>query len=154
MIIDTIDNASLYYGLGDGIAAALKYIESSDFSALRPGRYDIDGDQVYALVQDYFTRPRDAALWEVHRKYIDVQFVVSGREMMGYTGIRSVDASAIPEYNDEKDIVKFEANGDFILAGPGTFAIFTPQDAHMPAINVSQAEMVRKVVVKVQATND
>ena len=152
MIIDSIKNASLYYALGDRIAAALKYIEGADLPSLPKGRHEIQGDEVYALVQDYLTKPKDAALWEAHRKYIDIQFVVSGTERMGYTSLETMTAvHPAPEYNEVKDVVKFDGEGSFFIAEPGTFAIFAPQDAHMPGINVSGSEPVRKVVVKVLA---
>ena len=152
MIIDSIRNASLYYALGNRIAAALKYIESTDLPSLPKGKHEIQGDEVYALVQDYLTKPRDAALWEAHRKYIDIQFVVSGAERIGYTSLEAMNAlDPAPEYDEIKDVVKFDGEGSFFIAEPGTFAMFAPQDAHMPGINISGSEPVRKVVVKVLA---
>jgi YhcH/YjgK/YiaL family protein len=148
LVIDNIKNASLYYGMGKEIESALRYIESTDLAHAEIGRYDIHGDACYALVQEYETKsPGD---WEAHRKYTDVQFIVSGEELMGYADLDTMNGMEIThEYDEAKDVVKFKGEGDFLHCGPGTFAIFTPKDAHMPQIAVGDPQIVRKVVVKV-----
>ncbi|MDO8682479.1 MAG: YhcH/YjgK/YiaL family protein, partial [Armatimonadota bacterium] len=144
-------NASLYYGLGSKIEAALKYLQNTDFSALEPGRYDIQGTEIYALVQDYETKPMGTSVWEAHRKYIDVQYIANGAERMGCANIEDMKGFKITsEYNEAKDVMKFEGEGDFFLAKAGTFAIFMPHDEHMPCMAVSDPQPVRKVVVKVR----
>src|SRR5690349_10296377 len=73
MIVDKLENAGLYYGMGERLAAALRYVQQTDFQSLKPGRYDVRGDEIYALVQHYTPRAKDTAQWEAHRKYYDVQ---------------------------------------------------------------------------------
>ena len=149
MIIDAIGNASLYYRLGRRIEAGLRFLETRDFSKMQPGRYDIEGDACYALVQDYETKPRPPqAGWEAHRKYVDIQYVVSGIERIGYANLEDMRVSAA--YDESKDALFLEGKGDFLLVRAGTFLIFGPQDAHMPGLAEVDPSPVRKVVVKVE----
>ncbi len=149
MIVDQLKNAPLYRGLSPNIAKALDYLAAHDFSAIAPGRYDIDGDAVFALVQRYDTKPRDQGVWEAHRRYIDVQYLAAGTETLGYAPIDAL-AEAQP-YRDEKDVLLLAGEGDFVTGGPGTFCIFFPHDAHMPCLAHGEPAAVLKVVVKVRA---
>ncbi len=149
MIIDSIENASQYSGIGEGIRKALDYLGATDFAGMAPGRYEIDGTTVFALVQSYETKPRDSGVWEAHRLYADVQYMVSGVETMGYAPLTRL-ATTTP-YSPEKDCELFDgaAEGAFLRVDAGSFAIFFPQDGHMPCLACGNPEPVRKVVVKV-----
>ncbi len=147
MIIDSIKNAALYKGTGARIQMALEYLAKTDFEPLAPGRYDIDGGNVYALVQHYRTKPRETGLWEAHRRYIDVQYVAAGIESMGYAPIGNLTVTQ--PYSSEKDCELFSGAGDFVTVRAGTFAIFFPGDGHMPCLAAAAPAPVRKVVVKV-----
>ncbi len=149
MIIDSIKNAALYKGTGARIQVALEYLAKTDFATMAPGRYDIDGNNVYALVQHYQTKPREKGLWEAHRRYLDVQYVAAGIESMGYAQIGSLTVTQ--PYSPEKDCELFAGAGDFVTARAGTFVIFFPEDGHMPCIASAEPAAVRKVVVKVAA---
>ncbi len=148
MIIDTIQNAAVYKNINAGIRTALEYLEATDFSALEPGRYAIDGDRIYASVDAYPTRRRATSGWEAHRRYIDVQYVVSGVEVMGIAPLDHLEVT-VP-YDNAQDAVRLVGDGDFVTVPAGTFAVFFPQDAHMPCLAAADAPgPVRKVVVKV-----
>jgi len=147
MIIDTIGNASLYRGMSDRLALALDYLKKTAFSGMRPGRYELDGDRVYALVQHRDTRPRKGSLWEAHRRYIDIQYVFEGLELMGYANIRTL--KVVEEYEESKEALMLRGKGDFVTVPAGTFVIFFPEDAHMPSIALKEPQPVKKVVVKV-----
>jgi YhcH/YjgK/YiaL family protein len=147
MIIDQLKNAHLYYNLSGGIAAALRYLQNTDPTKVEPGRYALDGDNLYAMVQQYETKPRDQGFWEAHRKYIDVQYVAQGTEHMGFSHLSQLRPQP---YDEEKDFLKLEGEGEFFLMRAGTFVILGPDDAHMPGMAVDQPRPVRKVVVKVR----
>lgn len=147
MIIDRIDNAPMYNGLTPRLAAALTYLRDTNFSEMELDRYDIDGDEVYAMVQGYTTKDVSKGLWEAHRRYIDVQFVSDGIERMGYANL--TDLTVSQEYDDKDDYLLLQGEGDFLTMPAGTFIILGPQDAHMPQIAVGTPCDVRKVVVKV-----
>ena len=147
MITDTLEHASHYYGVSPGIKQALEYLAATDFDGVEPGRYDIDGDSVYALVQEYDTRPDDKGLWEAHRRYIDVQYVAAGIEAMGYAPIGTMTESQA--YDEKDDYTLFRGNGVRMTMPAGSFAVFFPQDVHMPCMAIENPTSVRKVVVKI-----
>ena len=148
MIIDTLDNAARYFVLGERIVTALKYLKESDCTKLPVGKILIQGEQVYALVQENITKTRDQGVWEAHRKYIDVQFVAAGIEEMGYANIKSLTIKK--PYDELADFALFDGSGSFVTVPAGSFTIFFPEDGHIPGSAVDgQPAAVRKVVVKV-----
>lgn len=148
MILDTLDNSARYFALGERIVAALKYLRENDCTKLPVGKIPIQGEQIYALVQDNTTKTRDQGVWEAHRKYIDVQFVAAGVEEMGYANIRSLTVKK--PYDEQVDYALFDGSGSFVTVPAGSFTIFFPDDGHIPGSAVDgQPAAVRKVVVKV-----
>lgn len=147
MIIDNLSNASLYYGVSSKLKKAFEFLQKTDFETMKPGRYEIDGDNVYAMVQQYETRPLEQGAWEAHKKYIDVQYVATGSEIMGYRHIEGMKVTK--EYDQSVDCLFLEGEGDFFKVEAGFFAVFTPKDAHMPCIATTSPAEVKKVVVKV-----
>ena len=151
MISDRIENSARYAALSPGIALALEALRSGRLASAPNGRHDLDGDNVYALVQRYTTRPVDKCVFESHRKYIDVQMVVSGEEAMGHAPLQKLQPRT--EYDEAKDFSLYEpprAATWLQLAG-GEFAIFFPEDGHMPCAQPGSATDVVKIVVKVRA---
>ena len=148
MIFDRLKNVSQYFPLGEKIAKALQYLSKTDFTNVEPGKYEIDGDNVFALVQTYNTKPFSVGKWEAHTKYIDIQYIVSGKEKMGFTETSKV--IVLEEYNEEKDYAIYKGEGNFLIAEEGHFAIFFPSDVHMPSMAINIPKEVKKVVVKVR----
>ena len=146
MIIDQLKNASMYYAVSPRLERALRYLEMMDLEGLAPDRYEIAGDQVFAMVQEYDSKRMEEGLCEAHRNYIDVQYVVSGAEKMGYAATDKLTAG---EYDGEKDFLPLEGEGEFLELTAGTFVILGPQDAHMPGMAIAEPTPVKKVVVKV-----
>lgn len=146
MIVDRIKNAALY-SADRKLAKALDYLAKTDFTKVEPGKYELDGAKLFALVQQVETKPKEEKQFEAHRKYIDVQFIVSGVEQMGYAHISTLKTSQA--YDADKDAEMLRGTGDFITATPGTFIVFFPEDAHMPCVAMGKSAPVRKVVVKV-----
>lgn len=148
MIIDKLGNASFYYGISEKIATALKYLENTDLSGFQNGKYEIDGDDIFVIVQDYNTKLLSEGKFEVHRRYIDIQYIIKGVEKIGYTNVHKLKSST--EYDEEKDIIFFEGEGDFVTVEEGFFTIFAPEDAHMPGIESKISQYVKKAVIKVK----
>lgn len=148
MVIDHISRAALYYQLHPGIETALRYIQTTDFAKLENGKYELDGEKVFAIVQEYETKDPAVEKLEAHKKYIDVQYVVSGQEKMGHALLKAQVPSR--EYQSEDDFMLFDEVPDFFLVvTEGMFTIFYPSDLHMPCILHQQSSPVKKVVVKV-----
>ena len=147
MIFDTIDNHARYDGLGYNLAAALTFLRENDLAALPLGRVEVDGDNLYALVQEYVTRPVEQSRWEAHRSYIDVQYMFRGRERMGFANL---SAMQLGEFVPEKDFQPLTGVGNFVDVFMGAFVIFFPEDGHMPGLCSGTPEPVRKIVLKVK----
>lgn len=148
MIIDKLSNSHLYVGLGNKINKAFNYLKETNFSQVAPGKYEIDGDNIFAIVAEYQTKDENEGKLEAHKKYIDVQFVATGNEMMGYAPL--IDQKVIDEYNEQNDITFFEGEKSFTKVETGMFAIFFPTDIHLPGIKLNEKSFVKKVVVKVK----
>jgi len=146
MVIDRLKNAALYFGMHPRMADAFRYLKETDFSKIEPGRYEIDGANLFVLIQNYEPKLREKARWEAHRKYIDVQYVLSGCELFGYAPLERLSSVA---YDEAKDFHELKGDGDFLQASAGTFLILFPEDAHMPGIAGPGSQPVKKIVVKV-----
>ena len=101
MIIDRLENASRYYALGSGISEALNYLQKNNPESFHPGSYEIIKEKVRMLVFESEQTNTDRIKMEAHRKYIDVQYWVSGSELMGHAFLQS--QSLIEPFNEEKD---------------------------------------------------
>ena len=148
MIVDKIENAELYSILGERIKKSFNYIRQTDFKMLQPGRYDIDDNNIFALISEYQTKAESEGKLEAHKKYIDVQYVIEGEELMGYAPLG--DQSILEPYKKENDIIFYTGEKVFIKVTEGMFAIFFPEDVHMPGISVNQKSPVKKLVIKVK----
>jgi biofilm protein TabA len=148
MILDILENAHRYLALHNGFAKAFEFLMRSDLKELPVGRYEIDGERVYGIVSKDPGRKKEDALLETHEKYIDIQLVLAGTDDMGWKPKSSCKHPS-EEYDQEADIQFFADEPDaWLSTGSGAFAIFFPEDAHMPLISSGQ---IHKVVVKVAA---
>ena len=150
MIVDYIENAYLYIGLSDGLRKAFEIIKDKALSQKADGRYDVDGDKLYYIVQHYTTKPREECKLEAHKKYIDVQFVVTGQEIIYYTPLNGLKIET--PYDQTKDVAFYKVPADItgVNLTPGMFCILFPQDAHIPGCQIDGPSNVHKVVVKVK----
>ena len=148
MVFDRLENAASYYGLGPYFETALRYLTETDFTGMEPGKYDVDSDNVFAFVQKYVTVPAEENNAEGHEQYADIQFLVSGRERMGYCPIHA--AVRTGEKIPEADLFFYQPLNQFLNMEPNTFAILWPQDIHEPRCIWDEPADVLKIVVKVK----
>lgn len=148
MILDKIENAKFYFNLNERITSALKYLQTTDIMDKETGRHDIDGANIFALISDYMTKAEEDSKPEAHKKYIDVQYVASGAELLGYRSL-SVEEPSKP-YDEEKDFMLFDEKPSFVKFEKEMFAVLFPHDMHMPGIMIESPALVRKVVIKVK----
>ena len=149
MILDSLDHYRFYQHLGPRIADAFTWLLA--FSPTMPdGRHPIDGDIAYALVQSYETKEPAQNKFEAHRKYLDIQYVVSGQEVIHYAPLTSLESDT--DYNAESDYALYREPrvSTALNLDPNSFALFFPQDAHKPGCISNRAELIRKVVIKVR----
>lgn len=150
MIFDLLANVECYAALDPHLAAGLRFLSGTDLTRVECGRHEIAGQHVFALVQEYVTRPAEACLWEAHRRYADVQCVVSGCEQLGFgppVGFRSRGP-----YDPDRDVEFFDGAGDLLTLQPGRFCLLPPGDVHRPCMAIDCPTHVRKVVVKIEWT--
>ncbi|MBN9300061.1 MAG: YhcH/YjgK/YiaL family protein [Filimonas sp.] len=149
MVIDTLAQAHKYYVLGERFVKAFKYLQETDLASLEKGKYEIDGDHVFAIINEYDSIDAANEQMEAHKKHIDVQYVVKGEELVGHDFL--VDQTPSKAYDEEKDFMLFaERPSFFSKLQTGMFGIFFPTDLHMPNIKVSEPVQVKKVVIKIK----
>ncbi|MGC4100805.1 NanQ anomerase/TabA/YiaL family protein [Ferruginibacter sp.] len=127
---------------------AFAFIKEHDLVTLAKGKYPIDGDNVFASITEDPSKDFDKTTWESHRKYIDLQYIITGEEKMGVWPVAK--ATVIKEYDDKKDVANYTAEGKFYVGTPTTFFLFFPTDAHRPNITPGGNKVVKKLVIKIR----
>ena len=146
MIYDRIENIETYTALGERLAKGLRLLQTTDFSALEAGKYEVDGKELFFMLQSYQSKEQNDRP-EAHKKYIDIQYILEGEEQIGIGALSEMveEVSA----NPEGDIWFYHGPVTGFKMEKGNFAVFFPQDAHAPGIATGDPAPVRKVVVKV-----
>lgn len=145
--IDQQEFARQYHANKSYWDKAFAYLKKTDLATVKPGRYPIDGENVYASITEAPTRELDSSKWEAHQTYVDLQYVIKGKEQIGVAPLSSL--TVIDAYDLSKDIGFHKGEGKYYEAQPGTFFIFFPKNAHRPGLKVKGHEIVKKLVVKV-----
>jgi YhcH/YjgK/YiaL family protein len=146
MILDALDQHHRYHGLHAGFRLAFEFLARPDTARLAPGRYELDGPRVYVSLSEETGRTVEAARLEAHRRYIDIQAPLVGEEQIGWRALRA-GATASTPYDAAKDVAFFADAADTLLGlRPGLFAVFFPEDGHMPLIGTGR---ILKAVAKV-----
>ncbi len=146
MIFDTLENIKNYEGLGN-VYTALKFLSETDFTKMELGRYELLSDDIFYMVQRYETDP-DKIVSEAHKKYIDIQFMVDGEEIIGVAPI-SCEKTEI-EAKPENDVWFYECKTEPLTLIKNSFMVLYPNDLHCPGVAVDTAKACHKVVVKVK----
>ena len=151
MVIDKIENCKLYFNVYENFEKAFAFIQKAETENLPVGKYEIDGKNLYASVQEYNTKEEQAARFEGHKKYIDIQYIAAGQEAVEVVDIEK--CASITEYNEEKDVEFFQTDAK-VWKGvwtAGEYGIFMPNDIHRPAMRVDGVSApVRKILIKIK----
>ena len=149
MILDDLSNIEKYQSIHPRFKKAFEYLTSTDFEKCTPGKYEIDGEHIFAMVVNEEAVPMLAstAEFECHNAYIDIQYVFGGVETVGYKS-RLTCVEPRGEYDSKKDVLFYEDAPDFFFKlYPGQFGIYFPEDVHAPMIGEGK---IRKVVMKIR----
>lgn len=149
MIFDHINNIETYKGLSSDIYEGLLFLKKAT-PALAVGTCQIN-PRVRAIVSEYETKKVNEHGFEAHKKNIDIQYLLKGEERIACLPIDKLKETT--PYSEEKDTAFYSAEDVKALEmtiGDGYFAIFFPQDGHMPQLSVDEPKMVKKIVVKVE----
>lgn len=145
MVVDTLDQLEKYVSLNPLFKEMVQFIKEHDLNALENGKHLIKGKDLFVNIQDAAGRSESEAVFETHKRMIDVQIPLSTAETYGYAPL-----SALPEaeYNEEKDVTKYPgAKAEtLVCCKPGEFAIFWPEDGHQPCIGSGN---IHKAIFKI-----
>lgn len=147
--IDKVQFAKQYHLNEAAWDKAFAYLKNTDLKSLSNGRHVIDGDNVYAIVTEAPTKDYDKTAFESHRKYIDLQYVITGEENMAKTPVASVTVNK--QYDETADIAYYTGEGKVYTVPAGTFMLFFPGEAHRPNITPGGNKVVKKIVIKIKA---
>jgi YhcH/YjgK/YiaL family protein len=148
MIMDHLAYADQYQSLHPQLAKAFAYLREQPLAEMAPGKYEIEGDNMFLLLQSYPTKSPEVSFWEAHERYMDIQYMVDGAERMGYACINGMHMKE--NFLREKDYAVLEGTGRDVVVEEGSFVIFFPQDTHMPCLNVIKADTIKKAVIKIK----
>lgn len=151
MIAANLKDIARYKGLGENLDEAIEWLLGSDWKALPDGKHAIDGERIFAIAQHYPSKLLQECRFETHRRYIDIQLLASGAELID---VRIVDGLTVQDpYAPDIELYRNPEPGSYhsLLMVPGAVAILFPEDAHRPCVAIAGVPIaVHKVVVKVE----
>ena len=150
MIYDHIKNLETYSAISEDIRIGLEFLHDAK-PDIENGVYQLN-PRVKAIVSEYETKPQNENGYEAHKQYIDIQCVLKGQERVASLPIEELEETK--PYSEEGDCALYSADTILqpsnLILKPGYFAIFFPQDGHMPQLSLDNPTKVKKVVVKVK----
>ena len=148
MIVDKIENIDTYKELSANIKRTINYIKATDFTKMKLGKHEID-EYIFALVNKYETQENSLNILEAHKKYIDFQYILQGREIIEHEFLNNQRIHK--EYNEENDYSLYYSTEEKnkIKFSEGMFSILFPDDLHMPGIINKESSEIFKIVFKI-----
>jgi len=150
MVTGPLSQIHLYKPIHPNIEKAIEYITALDIASLTVGKYEIEGEDIFYMVNEYSTKPAIHCEPERHRKYTDIQIMLSGTEKFGY--IPYTDQQPSTGFLPDNDVAFYQLPPetiDYITLSPGRFILFLPSDIHQPEVYTTTPAAVKKLVVKV-----
>jgi len=150
MILDSLSQSHQYTSISPRFQKAFDFLRQVN-SDTPVGRYEIDGEDVFAFVQKHLTKPVEERQYEAHRKYIDVHYIIQGREILYWAPLPMLTNITMP-FDDEQDaeLYGITVEGMPYQLREGQLTILFPQDGHVPSCTRDKQAEVLKVVVKVR----
>lgn len=151
MILDTLEHSARYSGLHGKFKSAFDFLKTATSASYPVGTYELEGKELYAMIQEYETKDPDDGAAEAHRSYIDIQYLMHGAERFDAFDI----ARAVPSvaYDEARDVAFYDddPNASQCVLNAGDFAVFFPDDVHKPGLACGGIPVkVKKIVVKVK----
>jgi biofilm protein TabA len=126
--------------------AAFAFLRDQDLDEIKPGKYPIVGEQVFASVTEAPSHKIEEVKWESHKNYIDLQYIIKGKELIGVADTSK--ATIAKPYT--VDVINYDAEGKYYTGEQGKFFLFFPNNAHRPTIKIDGYDVVKKIVIKIQ----
>ncbi|GMV95354.1 MAG: hypothetical protein AMXMBFR82_51320 [Candidatus Hydrogenedentota bacterium] len=147
MIMDLLKNWEQYAWPNGRFGQGFAYLQSLE-AGVADGRYELDGDNLFCMVQAYETKPQDEQEFEAHREYADIQVLLAGKESILWTPREGL--AVTKPYKPDIEFYSLIPGATDLVLRPGQFCVFMPDDAHAPCITHETQCTVRKAVVKVK----
>ena len=145
---NTVEFAHQYAVNKDQWDKVFAYLKNTDLDKIAPGKYPIEGTDLFASITEGPTKDFDKTQWESHRKVIDLQYIIQGAEKMSVFPV--AQAKVTVPYDEARDVARYEAVGPVYTAVPGTFFLFFPTEAHRPSIKADGFDRNKKLVIKIK----
>ncbi|MEO6232430.1 MAG: YhcH/YjgK/YiaL family protein [Ferruginibacter sp.] len=130
---------------------AFEFLKTHDLNTIADGKYMIDSGNVFATVSTLDPNSKEKTNWEAHKDFNDLQYIISGKAMMGVASTESPNSIVSVPYDAKKDVANFTVTGEkYYDAVPGKFYIFSPHEIHRPGFKVAGYNEVKKIVIKVR----
>jgi len=149
MVLDTLENSALYESLHPRFHKAFHFLRTMPLLSLTAGKHPIHGNDIFALVQEYTTQEYVDQQMEGHKKYIDIQYVISGKEKIGHMLYQGQPVAKPYDLEGDYHLFK-QPPAIFSILSQGQFMIFFPQHLHLPSLSITNPAPVKKIVVKVR----
>lgn len=150
MILGSINNTKTVEKIHPSFKKAFNFLKTINLKNIETSEshIEIEGKDIFALVQEYQGKTKKEVILEAHKEYIDIQLVIKGSEQMGWQDIDKC-SKVLSDYDENKDVVFYDNSASsFITVNQNEFAIFFPEDAHAPGVGNG---IVKKMVIKVLA---
>ena len=150
MIVDKIENADQYFGLSASIDRGLQFLKETPLVQKKDGRYEIEGNELFYVIYTYTSKPSEECKFEVHEKHIDIQYMLSGCEVMGYAPQSTLTIIKKP-YDDVMDVALYYTPNSYseIIFSEGMFILLYPDEGHMFKCQFDKPLTVRRALVKI-----
>ncbi|MFG6353621.1 MAG: YhcH/YjgK/YiaL family protein [Oscillospiraceae bacterium] len=150
MIFGSANAVGCPYQYPAAIETALKWIANHDMAHMEAGTYEVQGKDLYIMIQDITTQDAEIRRPERHNDYLDIQYIVSGVERMGYVPYTGTES--VLEAPEGKDVIFYKdlEGENFVDVAPGCYCIFFSDDIHRPGCAAGEPGNVRKAVAKVK----
>ena len=147
MIFGNVGNLKEFSFLEDSVKKCFEYLESHKLLFFEKGSYEIDGKNIFVNIVEYDTCEKEDRFWEAHKKYIDIHFMIKGRERIELNFIENLTKK---EYEEEGDFLPLDGESNsYVELCEGDFLICYPEDAHMTSLKVDEKENIKKAIFKV-----
>lgn len=134
--------------LQEKINKALQHIESLDLENLETGKHVIN-EEIFFFVQEYCTKPVEEARFETHNVYVDIQYMIHGKESIEVAPRAIMEVTQPYDAENDIEFYKNVENATNIVLTDGAYVVLYPTDAHKPQVCVGSPNQVKKIVVKV-----
>lgn len=150
MIKDTIKNTIFYSNLNENFKIAFDFLKNTDLTNLKSGKHFIKDEEIFVNIDSYTTKSIDETKFEAHKKYIDIQFMIEGSELIAVSDVNLL--KTLTAYDEIKDIEFFKSKKtvQFVELNTNDFVILYPQDAHRPCICNEAPQKIKKAVIKIK----